>query len=86
MLIQHRYKITAPFIIRDGVIIRRITWKRTSHEGMPYEMKAYKPSKKRWDFVDYSGKTYYGDMEICETTRELERRGKLIYIGVKKYE
>ena len=86
MLIQHRYKIVTPFLVRNGVILKKTKWKRVGHSEMPTDIRCYKPSKRKWDYVDYSGRTYYGSMKICEITHELERAGKLIYIGVKKYE
>jgi len=84
MLTQYRYKIIEPFVIKDGVILKVKKWKKTGRESMPFGMHCYKPSKRRWDYVDYTGDSYYGQINKAESTRELVDRGWLVYIDRRK--
>ena len=84
MLIQYKYKVMEPFVVKDGTILKIKKWTKVGHEGMPFGMKCYKPSRRKWDYVDYTGTSHLGNIEQCQSTKELVGRGWLVYIDSRR--
>jgi len=82
MLTQWRYKIQKSFArqgedIFDGEELQRIIHTKPR----PKRLFLYKPSKKKVDYVDYTGETPLGEMEIGFFTCKLELLGYIKFVG-----
>ena len=73
MLQQWRFKVTKKFAVCDGEIYAGKTYDRIIRtKPRPFRMFLYKPSSKRYDYVDYTGRVKGGQAQLSEITPLLE--------------
>lgn len=84
MLTQWRYKICKKFTVEGGKIYGA---KRTDYylhtKPRPDDVYLYKPSGKKYDYVDYTGSGKHLGVTCCDKTTMLEFLGYIKYVERK---
>ena len=81
MLIQWRYKIVQRFARNDGELIFSQNLKKLYRlKPRPTGLFLYKPSSRRYDYVDYTGRVKGTQVEVDEMTAYLEMLGYIKFI------
>lgn len=81
MIVQWRYKVCKIFALHDGeVLIGERLKKYRGGNGKPRGMFIHKPTKRKYDYVDYTGRILKTDLEFCEETCILELLGYIKFV------
>jgi hypothetical protein len=84
MLVQWRYKIKKKFADCKGELFTGRSYNKYRRtKPRPVRMFLYKPSKKKYDYFDYSGTAKNGGTEVSDTTCTLELLGYIKFIEKK---
>lgn len=86
MIVEWRYKVLKVFA-REGedlipCRVARVMWRHKPH---PVGVFLYRPTKRMYDFVEYTGRCKGRDVEGSYLTCALEMLGYIKFVG-KKYE
>ena len=82
MLKQWRFKVCDKFATLDGEVIYGDRVKAIQHtKPFPERFLLYKPTARKYDYVDYSGRILKTDVEIAYKTCELEFLGYIKFIS-----
>lgn len=85
MLKQWRYKVCEKFATIDGEIISGDDVTVLQHtKPYPDRFLLYKPSQKKYDYVDYTGRINKQDAFIAENTCILEVMGFIKFISSRE--
>ena len=69
----------------SGIIVRGDKMEKIEHtRPRPRKVFVHNPTKRRYDYVDYTGSFKQGEVEICEQTMLLEIMGYIKFIERKK--
>lgn len=81
MLVQWRYKIQKCFAIQDGEILKGdYLLSYRGGKAKPEGMYIHKPTRRKWDFVDYTGRFKGQDLDFEELTCILEMLGFIKFV------
>lgn len=81
MLVQWRYKVCKRFARQGTEIITGIRVKQIAcSKPRPVGLFLYKPSKRRYDYVDYTGKINGSDIDVGDGTCYLELLGLIKFV------
>ena len=84
MLRQWRFKICKKFTVEDGKIYGEDVTEHYLHtKPRPDGVFLYKPSKKKYDYVDYTGSGIHYGLDASDKTTTLEILGYIKYIDCK---
>lgn len=84
MLTQWKYKVCEWFAIQGGeIVVGEFLSKYRGGKARPVGMYIYKPTKRKYDYVDYTGKFKGQDLGFCETTCFLEMLGYIRFVEVE---
>lgn len=85
MLTQWKYKIVQKFTIDNGEIHGPEVTNHYLHtKPRPDGVFLYKPTKKGYDYVDYTGCGKHEDVDISDKTFKLEILGYIKYVSRRK--
>ena len=81
MLVQWQYKITERFAREGDEILFGATYSRKKKlKPRPTGLFLYKPTGRRYDYVDYTGRVCGQEVEFCEITVYLEALGYIKFV------
>jgi uncharacterized protein with WD repeat len=81
MLVQWRYKIVRRFGRKDGeIIVGSQVRKFMKMKPRPAGLFLYKPSKRKYDYVDYTGRFKGQDVDVNINTCYLETLGVIKFV------
>ena len=80
MITQYKYKVLTPFCTHRERVLKITQWTSTKSGKKPFGLNCYKPSNRKFDYVDYEG----DDIEQCISTKILVDRGVIEYIGKRE--
>lgn len=87
MLVQWRYKVCKKFANNQGAITGGGEFRKREKVGLTIgKAFLYKPTKRGYDYVDYTGRVCKCDSELSEMTLFLEFMGYIKFIGRKNLE
>ena len=82
MLTQWRYKIVERFAIVNGEIVSgKVSSKLVHIKPRPKGLFLYKPSTRKYDYVDYTGSVKGQETEVTDRTCTLEILGYIKFIS-----
>ena len=82
MIVQWRFKVCECFAIYNDEIVRGdYLYGYRGGRATPSGMRVYRPSRRQWDFVDYTGKYKKTELDIKEITCILEVLGIIKFVG-----
>lgn len=85
MLVQWRYKICKKFARCDGEIKGHKTVRKYEHtKPIPDKVFLYKPTQKKYDYIDYTGECKGGVADISDDTIMLEVLGYIKFVSSNK--
>jgi hypothetical protein len=85
MLVQWRYKICKKFARCNGEIKGHRTVRKFEHtKPIPDKVFLYKPTQKKYDYIDYTGEYGDKDTDISDDTVMLEVLGYIKFVSSKK--
>ncbi len=81
MLVQWRFKVVQDFA-RDGdnIFVDESFERVRRMKPRPTGTFLYRPSRRRYDYVDYTGRFRKQDVDVCDTTFLLESLGLIKFI------
>jgi hypothetical protein len=84
MLYQWRYKVLRFFgVVKGWVVIESRLDDMVGTKPRPSGLMLYKPTKRKYDYFDYSGNELGENVELCETTKTLLKKGYIKFINKK---
>ena len=84
MIKQWRYKVCEWFAIQgDEIIVGEFLSGYRGGRATPEKMFIYKPTKRKYDYVDYTGRFKKKEVDFCEITCYLELLGYIRFIEVE---
>ena len=84
MLIQWKYKVCDKFARSNkGIIITSEKLEKFEHtKPRPDRIYLYKPTKRKYDYIDYTDSK--GEVDVCEYTMLLEIMGYIKFVEQEK--
>lgn len=84
MLTQWRFKVCEWFAIQgEEIIVGEFLSGYRGGKVRPERMFIYRPSKRKYDYVDYSGRFKGRDLSVCDITCYLELLGYIRFVEVE---
>lgn len=84
MLKQWRYKVCEWFAIQgEEIVVGDFLKGYRGGKARPERMFIYKPTKRKYDYVDYTGRFKGKELSACDTTCYLELLGYIRFVGVE---
>ena len=81
MLKQWKYKVLEWFAIQgEEIIVGDFLSGYRGGRATPSRMFIYRPTKRKYDYVDYTGKVKGKELDVCELTCYLEILGYIKFI------
>jgi len=82
MIVQWKYKVCRLFAVEgEDIVLGEYLDGYRGGRACPKGMHIYRPTQRRYDFVDYTGRGKHKDLEFCETTCILEMLGYIKFVG-----
>lgn len=84
MLKQWRYKVCELFAIQgEEIIVGDFLKGYRGGKARPERMFIYKPTKRKYDYVDYTGRFKGKELSACDITCYLELLGYIRFVEVE---
>ena len=81
MLVQWKYKIVKKFAVENSAIVDRSRVIKIEHtKPYPDGFNLYKPTKRKYDYVDYTGNYRGHEVDFSDYTTLLEFLGYIKFI------
>jgi len=84
MLVQWRFKVMCEFATCESEIYTGHYKEFLAMKPRPERLFLYRPSSKRYDYVDYTGKTKGVKVDLCDNTPMLEFLGYIKFVDSKE--